>query len=150
MALPLLVSVDDFAVWLREDVTGEKIAQAEAVLSAVSGLVRSEARTTWTDGGDLTDVPPEVTTIVFQAAQRKWSNPMGFSGENDGDYSYRLDSKDAGIYLTESECKILSRYRPRSGLFTIATTRGVDEETLYAPVQGGGDLFPLLRSPEYW
>lgn len=151
MALPPLVSVSDFSVWLREPITGDQTAQAEAVLNSVSGLVRSEAKKTWVnDSNALIDVPPEVTTIVFEAARRKWTNPNGYSSESDGDYAYRLSPDDVAVYLTEAECRILRRFRASGGLFTISTTRGVEEETIYAPVSNGGDPIPLLRSPELW
>ncbi|WP_435109395.1 hypothetical protein [Nocardiopsis synnemataformans] len=123
--LPLLVTLKEFGEWVGEgDLTDN--TQAEMVVRAVSGLVRGEARRTWVDeDGALVEVPENVRTIVFEAAARRWRNLEGYTSETDGDYTYRQEAENASVYLNEDEKDILARLRrPRSGLWTLATTRG--------------------------
>lgn len=124
MALPPLVSLAEFGTWVGEDLDGS--TQAEMVLVSASALVRAEARRTWTtEDGTLAEVPEQVRTITLEVAARRWRNPEGFTSETDGDYTYRLDADQASLYLLDAERDILSALRqPRSGLWTLATTRG--------------------------
>lgn len=149
-ASPPLVELADFATWLGlAEFSGEDEPRAEAVLAAASALVREEARRTWVDAetGELTPVPDAVQVIVKEAAKRAWLNPEGYTAEGDGDYNYKLEAESAGIYLTEEEQRILGRYRqPRSGLWTLPTTRGEIpwrlDRTWYATADYGGDPIP--------
>lgn len=124
MALPPLVTLAEFGTWVGEDLTGDQ--QAAMILDAASALVRAEARRTWTDdSGTLVDVPEQVRTITLEVAARRWRNPEGYTSETDGDYTYRMDDAQASLYLTDIEREMLAAYRrPRSGLWTLPTTRG--------------------------
>ncbi|WP_117198974.1 hypothetical protein [Nocardiopsis sp. TNDT3] len=122
--LPPLVTLEEFGTWVGEELTGND--QAAMVLAAASALVRAEARRTWVgEDGHLAEVPEQVRTITLESAARRWRNPEGYTGETDGDYNYRQDAENASVYLLEPERDILARLRrPRSGLWTLATTRG--------------------------
>lgn len=124
MALPPLVTLTEFGVWVGDDLAGDQ--QAEMVLASASALVRAEARRTWTtEDGQLSDVPDQVRTIVLEVAARRWRNPEGYTSETDGDYTYRQEAETASLYLLDAERDILARLRrPRSGLWTLPTTRG--------------------------
>jgi len=122
--LPPLVTLEELGTWVGEDLADNE--QAAMVLAAASALVRAEARRTWVDdGGALAEVPEQVRTITLESAGRRWRNPEGYTGETDGDYNYRQEAENASVYLLEAEQDILARLRrPRSGLWTLPTTRG--------------------------
>src|SRR5690554_8051834 len=124
-SLPPLVTLAEFGTWVGEDLTGDQ--QAAMILDAASALVRAEARRTWTDdSGNLVDVPEQVRTITLEVAARRWRNPEGYTSETDGDYTYRMDDAQASLYLTDIEREMLAVYRrPRSGLWTLPTTREI-------------------------
>lgn len=119
MSLPLLATVQDLSDWLGEDdLVGDP--RATAVLRRASALVRSEAGVEWTDGA-----PEDVQGVVVAAAARVWSNPNAAIQRSAGSFSERLSERAAdGLYLTDEERRILSRYSPsRFGVGTIRTYR---------------------------
>lgn len=130
--------------------------RAAAALDDASALVRAEAGQLWTDEtGYLTEVPGEIHAVVLQAARRAWTNPVGYTSETIADYTWRVDAKAAfgGAYLTETEQAICRRYRPggnsTSGLWSLGMTRGDSgPDTVYVPVEGGGDAFPMYHSDD--
>lgn len=117
--LPLLASVEDLANWLGEDIPNDD-PRALAVLRRASALVRSEAGKAWE-----TEVPEDVQGVVVAAASRVWSNPNAAIQRTAGSFSERLSERAAdGLYLTDEERRILSRYSDsRFGLGTIRTYR---------------------------
>lgn len=145
MALPLLVTTSALEAWLGASFTQDDNARAEAVLSAVSSLVRSEAGLTWVDdSGALTETPGEVQAVVLQVATRVWSNPNGVRQESIGSYSVSYDAPAAtGLYLSPSERALLGRHRTNArGLWTLGTTRNDAYDTVWVPVQGSENPFP--------
>lgn len=148
MALPPLVDTFTLAGWLGEDVLGD--SRAEAVLSAVSAVVRNASGQTWAADGDIssTDVPELVSTVVLQVAARVWRNPHGVRQEATGPFS--VSYAVTGVYLTADERRLLSGYRANSsGLWTMQTTRGDDyADTVYVPVVGTDAMFPFLTTED--
>lgn len=119
MSLPMLATVTDLADWLGEDVTMND-PRAIAVLRRASALVRSEAGVEWSDGA-----PEDVQGVVVAAAARVWSNPNAAIQRSAGSFSERLSERAAdGLYLTDEERRVLSRYsQSRFGVGTIRTFR---------------------------
>lgn len=158
MALPALANVNDLAAWVGQDITDD--ARALAVLSAASALVRGETGQTWVnDSGSLADVPEDVAAIVVQVAGRVWANPSGAIQWTRGPFSERYsDDAALGLFLTDAERAILSRYRVSGtphGLGVLSTTRGDDYgSTVYVPTgpPPSGYPFPWYDSgdPAVW
>lgn len=119
MSLPLLATVQDLADWIGEDnLAGDP--RATAVLRRASALVRSEAGVEWAGGA-----PEDVQGVVIAAAARVWTNPSAAIQRTAGSFSERLSERAAdGLYLTDEERRVLSRYSPsRFGVGTIRTYR---------------------------
>ena len=146
MALPPLVDVSALESWLATTFTPAQTIRAEAVLSAVSALVRSEVGLTWVDADDVTlseDIPAEVTAVTLQVATRVWMNPAGLQQESTVDYSAGY-GQTSGLYLKPEERALLSRYRTNArGLWTLSTTREDPyADSTWVPVEGTTALFP--------
>lgn len=124
--LPPLVSVAALAAWVGEDFIDDENARAAAVVAAASALVRAETGRTWVDEDNvLLGVPEEVATVAVQIAARVWRNPAGFVQDTTGPFTVRYSERSGdGLFLTETERSILSRYRTqRRGLWTQRVTR---------------------------
>lgn len=143
MSLPMMVAVADLADWVGEDIAPND-PRATALLRRASALVRSEAGVEWAD-----EVPEDVQGVVVMAAARVWSNPNSAIQRSAGSFSERLSERAAdGLYLTDEERRILSRYgKTRFGISTIRTYRddGYGGGTVWvptAPAPSGG-VFPF-------
>ena len=119
MSLPLMASVSDLADWLGEEIAVND-PRAVALLRRASALVRSEAGKEWAD-----EVPDDVQGVVIAVAARVWSNPNSAIQRTAGSFSERLSERAAeGMYLTDEERRVLSRYSDvRFGIGTIRTYR---------------------------
>lgn len=149
--LPPLVTVAALAAWVGEDFIDNDNARAAAVVAAASALVRAETGRTWVDDdNELTTVPDEVSTVTVQVAGRVWRNPAGFVQDTTGPFTVRYpEIAGQGLYLTDAERSILSRYRTqRRGLWTQRTTRDdpfIDDAvlaTVWLPVNPGTEPLP--------
>lgn len=130
-ALPPLATLTDLEGWLGSPL-GSDGPRAEAVLDAVSSMIRSEAGRTWE--GEV--VPDDVATVTLTAAARVFRNPDGYSSERVGSYSYQFSGGADGLSLTREERAIVARYRtsPR-GLWSQPFTRGDGASTtVFVPV----------------
>jgi len=127
MALPLLVSVVDFASAIGEDHIEPDDGRAVNALRGASARVRSYTGRTWVDpdSGDLLTVPDAVVQVVIAAAERKWTNPRGYIQDTTGPFTVRLPERAGdGIYLTEGEQSDLNPYRlARRGLYSRRLTK---------------------------
>lgn len=125
-------------------------ARAEAVLADVSALAREEAGRDWMNNAVTPSVPnpPDVViTVVLKAAKRALENPDGLSSETVGDYTWRKEGTEDGVYLTDRECRILRRVGGKSGLWTQPTTRVAPDEcgTGFVDDQFGLEPFPYYK-----
>lgn len=141
MALPPLVDVTTFGEWLGLTLSGADETRAEAVLAAVSSLVRAETNLTWVDESEVLEtVPDSVHTVVLRVARRVFNNPDSVVQKANGDASVRYaDAEAIGLYLNDEDRRLLGRLRaqPR-GLWSMSTTRDdPDSDTAYVPVVGG-------------
>lgn len=81
--------------------------------------------------GDLVEVPTRVRAITLEVAARAFRNPNGYSSETVDDYTYRrdADTRQAGVYLTDSE---------RAELLGMV---GGYDRGIYSVPLGGPDVF---------
>lgn len=126
MALPPLATVPDLEALVPGTVD---VSRAEAVLTRVSSLVRSEAGRTW----EGTDPPDAVVAVTLEVAKRVYLNPHNMRQASTGPFGGTYDL--VGLYLLPDEKRIITRaVTSRRGLFTLATTRGEDWlGTTYVP-----------------
>ena len=143
MSLPLMASVSDLADWLGEEIVVND-PRAVALIRRASALVRSEAGLEWAD-----EVPEDVQGVVIAVAARVWSNPNSAIQRTAGSFSERLSERAAeGMYLTDEERRVLSRYASvRFGIGTIRTYRedGYGGGPVWVPTAPppSGGVFPF-------
>jgi hypothetical protein len=142
MALAPLASITDLAGWLGTTPQGDDATRAELVLSAVSALVRSEARRTWED----LPVPEVIRAVTLTVAARVYRNPEAAASYSltTGPFGKSLtfaDPKAVGLFLTDDEKLTISRSVPggrrQRGLYTLRTYRDDPCATGYVPTVGG-------------
>jgi hypothetical protein len=139
MALSPLATIDDLAEWLGSTVASLDIARAEAVLSAVSSLVRSEANRTWENEG----APEDIRVVTLQASARMYRNPEGFVQKSIGDVSVSYGGRSSLILLPEERAIIARHRRTLQGLGTISVTRNEHAPaTGWVPVADSDHHFP--------
>lgn len=112
-----------------QTLTGTAATRAQAILDDVSAVARrlSGDSARWTE----TAAPADVLATVLAASLRIYQNPNGFASEQDGDYSYRIDSDSlpvGGGMFTASELDLLSSYADTSELWSLKIT-GSEEQT---------------------
>lgn len=112
---------------------GADLARAQASLDDASALVRAEAGINWLSGdGTTVTAPAQVVTITVKAAMREFKNPDGFTSEQIGDYSYRVDNA-GGVYLTDEERRIIRLSAGGAGLWTVRTPSSYYDPTTPEP-----------------
>lgn len=148
MALPALATIAQLETRLGVPVgslAGVELAQAQALLEDASELVRAETGKSWVDEDNLPIAPGPVQTIVCQIVIRYLKNPDGYTSESEDGYTWRREGTDVdgGLYLTDQERRLLSRYSTSNGgLYTIPTTKrpySRDVEIVLIDDQFGGD-----------
>lgn len=146
MALDPLAVVNDLEVWLGTSLCGADVTRAEAILAAVSSLVRSTAGVDW---ADTTTVPDDVRTVVVDVAARVYRNPDAATqlSRTTGPFTKTISFANpgaVGLYLTADEKAIVGRYRPAArGLWTLRTDRDDPVgDTAWIPVAGAVYPFP--------
>jgi hypothetical protein len=136
-----LAAPADLEEWLGVTFDPSASARAQAVLNAVSSLVRSEAGLTW----DAVAVPDDVQAVTLTVAARVFNNPAAVASESVGTYSVRYsDPQAAGLYLTKGDKAILGKYRANArGLWSMRLTRDdAASDTEYVPIVGTDAMFP--------
>lgn len=144
MTLPPLAEVEDLKNRTGQTYSGSELTRAGAVLADASALARDEAGQLW-GAGSLT-APEVAVVLVLKAAKRAMENPDGYTSETDGDYTWRKEGAEDGVYFTDKECRTLQRLGGRGGLRTISTTRGVEPSNGWVPVEGSTTPFPWYGS----
>ncbi len=129
MALPVLATVAELADWIGEPITEPSDAKrAQGVLRLASALVRNATGgKTWAEGEQLLpDIPDDLGLVTLACAARGYTNPEAATTEGIDDGQLGRVVEEAGLYLTESEKRLLEPYsaKPFRGLSTVATTRG--------------------------
>lgn len=126
---------------------GAETARASAILDDVVSLAESEARTTWADEEAM---PRDARTVVLTAARRVFDNPNMYVVRQAGSFTARVhESAFATGTFTKAELAVLARLRQRSGLYTLATTRGEDAcLTGFLPVEGSSEPMPYYAEAD--
>lgn len=140
MALPPLADIQALAdsLGLPEAQVGADL-RAHAVLRSASAFVRHEVRKTWVDAaGELFNVPDVIPELVVEIAAAAYRNPDGLSAETLGNYSYTRPGGNSAI-LTASQRALIGRLRAKPPLWSLPTTRGCEDLTLFLSDQYGGD-----------
>lgn len=123
MSLPDITTTAALAARLGRTLAGADLARAAAAIVDVSALARGIARQEWPDAPD--GVPDDVVVVVLAGARRLFENPGGFIVEGMGPLTAtRAASTVSGSPFTAAEVRILEKAKPRSGLWTLPTTRG--------------------------
>lgn len=150
MALPALVSLEDFAVRVG-GVDASDEARAQAILDDASALIRVEAGDEdWVDAnGDLEDVPEVVVAVTVAVAVRAFFNPQGVRSESIGTYAVTYADSSTAVFLTAGERRTIRRAAGAAAIGTV-TLEGAYavEETVYVPVDIGGDDMPWVTLGE--
>lgn len=123
MALaPALVSVDDFALFLRTTFSSDEEDQAALTLAVVSAWARTIGGRNW----NLTDLlpPDDVVGVILSASRREWSNPDRIISETMGPLSVTRAKPPDGFF-DPGEVAIL-RKKSSGSLYTISTRREED------------------------
>lgn len=146
MALPALVSLDDFALRLGGIAAADE-DRAQAALNDASALIRAEAVSEdWVDDdGGLEEVPDVIVTICVAVAIRAFRNPDGVRQETIGNYSVAYADTTTAVYLTHGERREIRRAVGITGLGSISLEGEwtLNPSAVYVPVEGGGDDVPL-------
>ena len=145
MALPVLVSLDDFALRLGGIAAADE-DRAQAALNDASALIRAETGgEDWVDAdGGLEEVPEVIAAVCIAAAIRAFRNPDGVRQETIGNYSVAYADSSTAVFLTEGERRIIRRAAGLTGLNSVALEGDWTlNPAAYVPVEGGGDDFPL-------
>jgi hypothetical protein len=122
--------------------------RAEAALEDASALVLSETGQSWDDEHPA---PVVVRTIVIRAAIRAYLNPTGASSRSMGPFSEQIPD---GVYLTDDEKRILSRFDISTSSTTIQVAQ-IDNDVwrprdvVYFHDQFGGDAIPFVDSEDF-
>jgi hypothetical protein len=146
-----LATVDDVAARLGQTLDPTD-PQVLARLGDASEIVRAYAGETWLDDeGDLDDVPDAIPGVVAQMVERAARNPMGVVAEQktagpfQQQFSFGADAATR-IYMTRNDKMVVRAAVGRTGIGTIATSRGILEtppvtygEGVYDPT---ADLLP--------
>lgn len=119
-----LVSVSDLQAFMKRTFNGDDLAQASAVLVGVSALARAAAGQGWPAAP--TNVPEDVQAVVKLATKRlleRLDQSENVKSENMGPFAVTYGDSPTDMF-TPGELGILRRFRTKSGLFTIGSSRG--------------------------
>lgn len=146
MALPALVSLDDFALRLGGIAAADE-DRAQAALNDASALIRAEAGTEdWVDDdGGLEEVPDVIVAVCVAVAVRAFRNPDGVRQETIGNYSVAYADTSTAVFLSTGERRTIRRAVGLTGLSSISLEGEwtLNPAAVYVPVEGGGEDFPL-------
>lgn len=149
MTLPALADID--GIKARLGVTTIDETRAQALLDDASAIIRDEAGKDWVTDGDLSeDLPPIVVTICYAVAIRAFRNPEGLRSETVGGEARAYFSSD--VFLTDAEAATIRKAAGKSMIGSITLTSPYPPplcDTVYVPVEGGGDDFPMYVEDDF-
>jgi hypothetical protein len=119
-----LVSVSDFQAFMKRTFAGDDLTQVHSALVNVSSLARVAAGRSWPAAP--TDVPQDVQAVVMMATKRlleRLDQSENVQSENMGPFAVTYVANPDDLF-TKGEMGLLRRFRTKSGLFTIGSTRG--------------------------
>lgn len=118
----IFATVDDLADYIGEPITDELDSKrAMFTLRFASMLVSKETGKTFTD-----DVPDDIQLVTLGCASRAYLNPEAWTSERIDDwYGAGKPVPEAGLFLTETEKRLLWSHKPKNtGIGVISTFRG--------------------------
>ena len=141
-----LATVAQLQTWMGVTFNESDTARAAYVLRVASYWARMVAGKIWPDR-NAADFPPTVNGIVLASARREVENPRRVIHETKGpEAASYLPAAVPDGFFTEAECKMLKRFRPGGGLFTIRTMKDEEEWTLgYIHVLGSTKPLPYFN-----
>lgn len=119
-----LVSITDLQAFCKRTFTGDDLTQAVDVLSGISALARAVAGQSWSAAPS--DVPDDVQAVVKMATKRlleRLAQSENLKTDAMGPFSSTFVDSPENVF-NKGELDFLRRFRTKSGLFTIDTTRG--------------------------
>jgi hypothetical protein len=144
MALPALVSLEDFALRLG-GISASDEERAQAVLDDASALIRAEAGEDWVDDEDtLENVPEVIVAVTVAVAIRAFRNPDGVRSESIGTYAVTYADTSTAVFLTAGERRTVRRAAGRMTMGSIELEGPYAAEVLTVPVNIGGDEMPWI------
>lgn len=144
MARPVLATIEELEARLGSTLdTGGERTQADARLADASEIVRAYAGVTWLNDDETAladDVPGQIVGVVASMVERASRNPGGVTQETAGPFgrSFGADAA-ARLYMTKSERMVVRAAVGKTGLGTIATSRGPLETGRTCDRYGIGD-----------
>lgn len=122
--LPPLASVDELSARTGQSYDGRDWVRAEAALSDASALVRGEAGLDWYDPDTEAITAPGVArAIVLRLAAQVMRNPLGYTSETAGEFTYHLPAGQAGMVLTAADRRVLQRIAVGGSLASVSIER---------------------------
>lgn len=122
--MAVLVSITDLQAFMKRTFAGDDLAQANSALVNVCALARAVAGRSWPAAP--TDVPPDVQAVVMLATKRlleRLDQSENVKTEAMGPFAVTYIDSPNDLF-TKGELGILRRFRTKSGLFTIGSSRG--------------------------
>lgn len=119
-----LVSIEDLQAYMKLTFSGDDLDQADAVLIGVSALARAISGQSWPDAP--ASVPEDVQAVVKLATKRlleRLATNESVQSRTKGPFSVSYFENPEELF-TRGEMGILRRFRTKSGLFTIGSSRG--------------------------
>jgi hypothetical protein len=119
-----LVTITDLQAFMARTFAGDDLAQVNIALVNVSALARAVAGRAWPAAP--TNVPQDVQAVVMLATKRlleRLEQSENVQSENMGPLGVTYVDNPDDLF-TKGEQQILRRFRTKSGLFTIGSTRG--------------------------
>jgi len=118
-----IITAEELALYLDVDLTASLSMKVDLANAIVSDL---PYRTPLVD-----PVPSRIQAITLEVAARAVRNPNGYSSETIDDYTYRrdADTRQAGIYVTDSEraeLLALRSVRPRGSFYSVGLASPLD------------------------
>ncbi|OMC55376.1 hypothetical protein A5747_13365 [Mycobacterium sp. IS-836] len=124
-----LATITDLQAFMKRTFAGDDLTQAQSALVNVSALARAVAGRVWPAAP--ADVPQDVQAVVMLATKRlleRLDQEENVQSENMGPFGVTYVDNPDDLF-TKGEQQILRRFRTKSGLFTIGSTRG--EQSFY-------------------
>ena len=128
-----LITVEELSDWIGEPITNEDEGRARGAISMAFTLIDDRTGRDsdyWLENG----LPKTVRNIALQVAARGFNNPDSWASEGIDDWrGGGRPVKELGLYLTETEKSLLSKFAARRslGIGTINTTREEPADTGY-------------------
>lgn len=129
-----LITLEGLAVRFGRTFTTAEEAQAGLYIADASALVVDVVGdSTVTDTWDAVTVPPSVVPVVAAMVRRAMDNPLGFSQETHGDYTYSTGST-SGIFTTPAEERTIRRAAAKNAVGTVLLESHLTEYPVSPPL----------------